>query len=233
MFRYSWNDSSVCSSRTERSCWTTRGANPAGGDPSAAARSPLASTSIARTRLRARAPRRARAAVIVLRPVPPLPATKMTRRASRVASSIRSPAIARLTAVDGLQDLRGVPAGLDIPPLALDGPVRSDQEGGARHAHVPAPHEYLLDRQALRIDQAPLRIADQRYAQRPLGDESLMAFRRIGRHAVNGGPRCGKRLVEPRELLPLDSAAGRVVLGIEVQPRATSLEAGVAQVAAA
>src|ERR1700693_2665354 len=149
MFRYSWNDSSVRNSRTERSCWTTRGAKPAGGDPRAAARSPLASTSMARTRLPARAPRSARAAVIVLRPVPPLPATKTTRRASSVARSIRSPAIARLTAVDGLQDLCGVPAGLDIPPFALDRPVRSDDEGRARHAHVPAPHEFLLDPQAL------------------------------------------------------------------------------------
>src|SRR6202043_1802882 len=149
MFRYSWNDSSVRSSSTERSCCTTRGANPAGGDPSAAARSPLASTSMASTRLPARAPSSASAAVIVLRPVPPFPATKTTRRSSSVASSTRSPAIARLTAVDGLQDRCGVPAGLDIVPLALDGPVRPDQQRGARHTLVRAPHEVLLDPQPL------------------------------------------------------------------------------------
>src|ERR1700693_3199535 len=149
MFRYSWNDSSVRNSRTDRSCWTTRGANPAGGDPSAAARSPLASTSMARTRLPERAPRSASAAVIVLRPVPPLPATKTTRRASSASRSIRSPALARLAAVDGLQDLFGVPAGLDIPPFAHDRPVRSDQKGGARHAHVLASHVLLFDPQPL------------------------------------------------------------------------------------
>src|ERR1700691_5613604 len=166
MFRYSWNDSSVRSSRTERLCCTTCGANPAGGDPNAAARSPLASTSIASTLLPARAASSASAAVIVLRPVPPFPATKTTRRASSVARSIRSPAIARLTAVEGLQDLCGVPAGLDIPPFALDGAVRSDQQRRARNTHVLAPHELLLDPQALRFDEAPLRIADQRNAQR-------------------------------------------------------------------
>src|ERR1700722_17622144 len=149
MFRYSWNDSSVRSSRTERLCCTTCGANPAGGDPSAAARSHLASTSIARTRFPARAASNASAAVIVLLPVPPFPATKTTRRRSSVASSIRSPAIAFLTAVDGLQDFGGVPAGLDTPPLALDGAIRSDQQGGARHPHVLATHVLLLDPQAL------------------------------------------------------------------------------------
>src|SRR5580700_3768406 len=185
MFRYSWNDSSVCSSRTERSCCTTRGANPAGGDPSAAARSPLASTSMARTRLPARAPMSASAAVMVLRPVPPLPATKMTRRARSVASSNRSPAIARLTAVDGLQDLCGVPAGLDIPPLALDGAVRSDQQRRSRNPHVLTPHELLLEPEALGLDKTPLRIADQRYAERALVDESLMVLRRVRGHAVD------------------------------------------------
>src|ERR1700733_5027808 len=149
MFRYSWNDSSVRSSRTERWCWTTRGTKPAGGDPSAPARSPLASASMARTRLPARAASSASAAVMVLLPVPPFPTTKMTRRRSSVASSIRSPAIALLTAVDGLQDLCGVPAGLDLAPLALDGAVRPDQQGGARHAHVLPPHELLLDPQSL------------------------------------------------------------------------------------
>src|ERR1700726_3473379 len=228
MFRYSWNDSSVRNSSTERSCWTTRGANPAGGDPSAAARSPLASTSMARTRLPARAPRSASAAVIVLRPVAPLPATKTTRRASSVARSIRSTPIARLTAVDGLQDLCGVPAGLDIPPFAHDRPVRSDQEGGARHAHVLASPELLLDPQPLRVDQAPLRIADQGYAQRAFGDEPLVAFRRVRRHAVDADPGSGERLVELGELLTLQRATGGVVLRIEVQHGATALEVRVA-----
>src|ERR1700733_14053650 len=158
MFRYSWNDSSVRSSRTERLCCTTRGANPAGGDPRAAARSPLASTSMPRTRLPARAASRARAAVIVLLPVPPSPTTNTPRRLSSVARSNRSPATALLTAVDGLQDLCGMPAGLDIPPLALDGAVRPDQQRGARHAHVLATHVLLLDPQALRLDQQPLRV---------------------------------------------------------------------------
>src|ERR1039457_4560874 len=180
MFRYSWKDSSVRNSSTERSCCTTRGVKPAGGEPNAAARSPLASTSIARTRLPARAPRRARAAVIVLRPVPPLPATKMTRRSSSVARSIRSPAIARLTAVDGLQDLCGVPAGLDIPPLALDHPVRPDQQGGARNPHVLTSHELFLDPQPLRIDELTFWVADQRDAQGALVDESPMMFRAVG-----------------------------------------------------
>src|SRR5580704_1377061 len=228
MFRYSWNDSSVCSSRTERLCWTTRGANPAGGDPSAAARSPLASTSMARTRLPARAPMSASAAVMVLRPVPPLPATKMTRRARSVASSNRTPAIARLTAVDDLQDLCGVPAGLDIPPLALDGPVRPDQEGRARHPHVLATHELLLDPEVLGLDEATVRVADQRDAQRALLDESLVALRCVRRHSVDGDTRRGECLVEACELLPLEGATGRVVLGIEVQHGATSLEVRVA-----
>src|ERR1039457_6143173 len=228
MFRYSWKDSSVRNSSTERSCCTTRGVKPAGGEPNAAARSPLASTSIARTRLPARAPRRARAAVIVLRPVPPLPATKMTRRSSSVARSIRSRAIARLTAVDGLQDLCGVPAGLDIPPLVFDGPIRSDQQRRTRHAHVLAPHELLLDPETLGLDKPPLRVADQRYAQRALVDESLMALRSVRRHAVDRHPRGDERVVQAGELLTLDGTAWRVVLRIEVQHRATTLEVGVA-----
>src|SRR5580700_1103927 len=231
MLRYSWNDSSVRSSSTERSCWTTRGVKPAGGDPSAAARSPLASTSMARTRLPARAPSRARAAVMVLRPVPPLPATKTTRRASSVTRSIRSPAIARLTAVDGLQDLCGMPARLDISPLVLDGPVRADQQGRSRHTHVLAPHVLLLDPEALRLDEAPLRIADQRYSQRALLDEPLMAPGRVRRDAVDRHPRSCKCLAEPCELLSLDGAARRVVLRVEVEDGAMALEVGIAHAA--
>src|ERR1039457_6456291 len=180
MFKYSWNDSSVRSSRTERSCCTTRGVNPAGGEPSAAARSPLASTSMASTRLPARAPSSASAAVIVLRPVPPFPATKTTRRSSSVASSIRSPAIARLPAVEGLRARCGGPAGLDIPPLALDHPVRPDQQGGARNPHVLTSHELFLDPQRLRIDELTFWGADQRDAQGALVDESPMMFRAVG-----------------------------------------------------
>src|SRR5580704_2181214 len=212
MFRYSWNDSSVRSSRTERLCCTTCGANPAGGDPSALARSPFASTSMASTRLPERAARSASAAVIVLRPVPPFPATKTTRRASSVARSIRSPAIARLTAVDGLQDLGGVPAGLDIAPLALDGAVRSDQQRRARYPHVLAAHVLLLDPEALGLDEAPLGIADQRYAELALVDESLMFLRRVRGHAVDVDSGLNERVVQPREFLSLQRAPGRVVL---------------------
>src|ERR1700722_17884217 len=217
MLRYSWNDSSVRSSRTERLCCTTRGANPVGGEPRAAARSPLASTSIASTRFPALAASSASAAVIVLRPVPPLPATKMTRRRSSVARSIRSPAIARLTAIDGLQDLGGVPAGLDIPPLALDGAVRSDQQGGASHTHVGPPHELLLDPEALRLDEHLVGVADERNTEPALVDEALMLLEGVGRDAVHGDSGVGECRCQTRELLPLERATGRVVLGIEVE----------------
>src|SRR5580700_2074988 len=231
MFRYSWKDSSVRSSRTERLCWTTCGAKPAGGDPSAAARSPLASTSMASTRLPDRAARSASAAVMVLRPVPPFPATKTTRRESSVARSIRSPAIARLTAVDSLQDLGGVPGGLDIAPLALDGAVRSDQERGTRDSHVLAPHVLLLHPEPLRLDETPLRVADQRNAERAFVDESLMLLQRIRRHTVDGDTGRSERIVELRELLALERATGRVVLRVEVQDGAAPLEVGAAHTA--
>src|SRR5579863_304198 len=233
MFRYSWNDSSVRNSSTERLCCTTCGANPAGGDPRALARSPLASTSMASTRLPDRAASSASAAVIVLRPVPPFPATKTTRRASSVARSIRSPAIARLTAVDGLQDLGGVPAGLHIAPLTVDGAVRSDQQCRSRDAHVLAAHELLLDPQPLGLDETPLRIADERYPQRAFLREALVLARRVRRDAVHVDTGLGERVVEPRELLSLERAAGRVVLRIEVQHRATALEVRAAHAAAA
>src|SRR5579863_7918223 len=231
MFRYSWNDSSVRNSSTERLCCTTCGANPAGGDPRALARSPLASTSMASTRLPDRAASSASAAVIVLRPVPPFPATKTTRRASSVARSIRSPAIARLTAVDGLQDLGGVPAGLDIAPLALDGAVRSDQQRRARNPHVLAAHVLLLDPQPLGLDELPLRIADERYPQRALLGKALMLLRGVRGDAVDVDACRGERVVQPGELLALERATGRVVLRVEVQHRATALEVGGAHAA--
>src|ERR1700726_2348113 len=207
MLRYSWSDSSVRSSSTERLCWTTRGANPDGGEPSAAARSPFASTSIARTRLPAFTARSASEAVIVLRPVPPFPATKTTRRRSSVPRSIRSPAIACLTAVDGLQDLGGVPAGLDIPPLALDGAVGADQQRGSGHALVRAAHECLLDPQALRVDELPVGVADQWNPQPALLAESLVFPGGVGRDPVDGHARFGERRPQPGELLAFDRAA--------------------------
>src|ERR1700693_775537 len=232
MFRYSWSDSSVRSSSTERLRWTTRGANPDGGEPSAAARSPFASTSTARTRLPALTARSANEAVIVLRPVPPFPATQMTRRRSSVSRSIRSPAIACLTAVDGLQDVGGVSAGLDFPPLALDGAVGADQERGPGDTHVGAAPEFLLDPQALRVDEVPVGVADQRNRQPALLDEALVLLRGVRRDPIHSDASVGERRLQPGELLALNRAAGGVVLWIEIEDGAAPLQVVVGHPAA-
>src|ERR1700730_17701393 len=189
---------------------TTCGVKPTPLDPSARARSPLASTSTASTRLPARAassahaalavpfpvaplpapPRStastrflhpsassATAAVTVPFPVPPLPATKTTRRC-RSSSTTRAVDGARLgVGGDSLEHLGGVTGCLHRTPLAFHTAIGSDQERASLDPHVGAAHEFFLAPDAERFDEDSLRVADQRYSQRALAGESVVALR--------------------------------------------------------
>src|ERR1700686_748341 len=199
---------------------TTCGAKPTPFDPSARARSPFASTSTASTRLPARAAIRATAAVTVLFPVPPLPATNTTRRCSS-SSTTRAVEGARLrVGGDSLEHLGGVTGCLDPTPLVFHSAVGADQESAPFDPHVRARHEFLLPPDAERFDEDTLGVTDQGDSQGALPGESIMALRRVGRHAEHVDAARAKLGVELRELLALDGAAGRVVLGIKEQDSA-------------
>src|ERR1700730_11193729 len=166
MLRYSWKDSSACNAMAEIPGCTTCGMKPTPLDPSARARSPLASTSTASTRLPARAASSATAAVTVLFPVPPLPATKTTRRCSN-SSTTRAVDGARLgVGGDNLEHLGCVTGCFHRMPLAFHRAIGADEEGAPLDPHVVAAHEFLLSPEAERSDEDTLRVADQRYSQR-------------------------------------------------------------------
>src|ERR1700694_3346887 len=177
MLRYSWKDSSACNAMAEIPGCTTCGVKPTPLDPSARARSPLASTSTASTRLPARAATSAPAAVTVLSPFPPFPATKTTRRCSS-SSTTRAVDGARLgVGGDSLEHLGSVTGCLHRTPLAFHRALWSAQESASLDPHVGAGHEFLLPPHAERFDEDSLRVADQRDSQRALAGESVMALR--------------------------------------------------------
>src|ERR1700730_14140573 len=177
MLRYSWKDSSACNAMAEIPGCTTCGMSPRPLDPISRTRPPLASTSTASTRLPARAASSATAAVTVLFPVPPLPATKTTRRCSS-SSTTRAVDGARLgVGGDSLEHLGGVTGCLHRTPLAFHTAIGSDQERASLDPHVGAAHEFFLAPDAERFDEDSLRVADQRYSQRALAGESVVALR--------------------------------------------------------
>src|SRR5207302_215222 len=233
MLRYSWNASSACNVSAEMPGCTPSGLNPTRCEPSAAARSPFASTSTARTRLPSRAASNASAAATVVFPVPPLPETKMTRRRSSLSRIPEAETPACLRAGDSLEHLGRVTRRLHLAPLALDRPVGPDEKGAPLHAHVRAPHVRLLFPYIESVDEHTVGIADQRDPERAPGDELLVAALRIRRHAEDVDALGLEVGAEAGELLPLDGAARRVVLRIEVQHRAPPLEIAGAQAATA
>src|SRR5450759_1091345 len=142
--------------------WASSGLKLVPFDPSAVARSPLASTSTASTRLPARAASSAMAAVTVVFPVPPLPATKMIRRA-RSASRLPGAALTarRLGGRGGrLEDRGGVAGGLDRAPLLLDLSRVPDQEGAALDALVRPPVHRLVHPAIERTAEQVVGVAD-------------------------------------------------------------------------
>src|SRR5437879_3263202 len=207
--RYSLNDSSACSDSTERLCCTRWGVNSERCVPSAVARSPLASTSTASTRMPERTAASASPALMVVRPVPPLPATKTTRRRSRASSSDPAPALRDSALGDGFEDIAGVTGRLHGAPFALDGAVGTDQERAALDAHVRVAAEVLLDPQRERPDQHVVGIADQRDAQRALLDEAVVTLAGVSRHAEDIDTVRLELRQQARELLTLQGAARR------------------------
>src|ERR1700736_5601230 len=176
MLRYSWKDSSACNAMAEIPGCTTCGMKPTPLDPSARARSPLASTSTASTRLPAWAASSATAAVTVLFPVPPFPATKTTRRCSR-SSTTRAVDGARLAlGGDSLEHLGCVTGCLHPTPLAFHRAIGADEEGAPLDAHIGTAHKFLLSPETERFDEDTLEVADQRYSQTAFAGESVMAL---------------------------------------------------------
>src|SRR5579884_1503904 len=140
------------------------GSKPPRREPSAAARSPRASTSTASTRLPCRAAISASAAATVVLPVPPLPVTKTTRRPSSEAT----PGAARPRSAwpgDSLEHLGSVSRGAHGAPLAFDASVRPDEERAPLDSLVLAAGELLVDPQPQRLDEDPVGVADQRDPQ--------------------------------------------------------------------
>src|ERR1700676_281660 len=171
MRRYSWNDSSACNARTLTRGCTTSALKLEPWEPSAAARSPLASTSTPSTSLPRLAARRQSAAATVVLPVPPLPATTTMRRSRRPSScpTAEGEALVLAGRAGRLENGGCVPAGLDGAPFALDVRVGSDQERAALDPLIRASVHGLLNPQSQRPDEHVVGVADQRDSQLALG----------------------------------------------------------------
>src|ERR1700680_4747679 len=211
--------------------WASSGLKLVPFDPSALARSPLGSTSTASTCLPARAASSAMAAVTVVFPVPPLPATKMIRRAS---SASRLPGAAltarRLRGRGGrLENRGGMAGGLDCAPLLRDiGPV-PDQEGAALDALVRLPVHRLVHPEIERTDEHVVGVADEWDGELALRGEPVVALSRIGGDPVDVDAPGPEVVEQGGELVPFDGAAGSVVLGIEVEDGAAPEQVRAAQ----
>ena len=197
----------------------------------------MASTSTASTRMPRRAAISARAAAMVVLPVPPLPATKITRLRRRSSRRVRPPARwggVRASQAGSAPPWRAAstspacPCGLTVRHSRATRPSGPIRNGGAIDAHVGAPVLRLGDPELEEVDEAAIRIADQRDAQLALGGEGVVALAGVRRDAVYGHPGALELGQQPGELLPLQGAARRVVLRVEVEHGPAPEEVGVA-----
>ena len=123
----------------------------------------------------------------------------------------------RLQLVERGEDLRRVALRLDLRPDAGDAAVRPDQERGPCHAPVGLAVVLLLDPRAVGVGDRVVLVGEQRERQLELLAEGALAGRTLGTDPPDVGAALVDGLVPIAEFARLDGAAGRVVLGVEVE----------------
>ena len=107
--------------------------------------------------------------------------------------------------------------GFDAPEDRADATVRADDERGPLRPHEDVASHVLFHPDAVVLDDFASVIAEQRERQAKFVDESAVAFERVGAHTEN----CRVEVLEIRPAVAqparLHGAAGRVVLGIEIE----------------
>src|SRR4029079_18110748 len=116
-----------------------------------------------------------------------------------------------------LQDFLRMPRYLHLAPSTDDLPIRTYEISGALHAHIFATVHRLLDPCAECLGDLTVLVRCQRYGEIIFTDELLMLLHRIARDADDldaGFLVVARKLVE---ILRLTSAAGCIVLGVEIE----------------
>src|SRR4051812_20347599 len=125
--------------------------------------------------------------------------------------------VRRLGLVERRDDLCRLTLGLDLRPDARDVAVPPDQESGPCHPPVGLAVVLLLDPRAVRLSDRMVLVGQERERQFELLAERALAGRSLGADAPDVGAALVDGLVAVAELACLDGAAGRVVLGVEVE----------------
>src|SRR5690349_6140929 len=116
--------------------------------------------------------------------------------------------------------------GLDLLPDSRDPSRWVDEEGAARGSHVGLAVVLLLDPRAVGLGRLMILVGEEREGEAELLGELALAGGALGTDAPDVRATFRDRLVRVAELARLDGAAGRVVLGIEVEDRPTATLVG-------
>jgi hypothetical protein len=124
----------------------------------------------------------------------------------------------------GFQDVSRVALGLDLWPGPRDATLGIDEERRSGGAPVLLPVPVLLDPRAIGVGDIVLGVGEEREGESELLAERPLAGGALRTDAPDIRAALDDRVVRVAELAGLDGAAGRVVLGIEVEDRpATAL----------
>ena len=141
-------------------------------------------------------------------------------RAAVGVTGLRSVRRRGLRLVERRQDLGGVAVGLDLRPDPGDPAVGIDEEGRAGDRPVLLAVVLLLDPRAVRLGDLVVLVGEEgERAGRTSRGTRACSRAPCGTDAPDVGASLDDRVVGVAELARLDGAAGRVVLGVEVEDR--------------
>ena len=115
---------------------------------------------------------------------------------------------------------------LHLAPDLRDLPIGADQESCAFNAHIVAAVHRFFDPDSERFADCSTLVAAQCNVQIIFADEFRMAFDRVLRDADNIRPGLDEVRSKRRKVLCFPRAAGRIILGIELEHQTSALVIG-------